>query len=245
MKRLHSYICVVLALALLMASCSHKPKLIPRDKLVKIHMEMLLADQWLKIENSFRRMADTSVVYGPILEKYKYNVDDYRYTVHQYLDQPEEFSKMFDETTELLRVKLDSLNRRIRAKEKADSTMRALLAMDIPKPELYSKFFEKMYARDTISLVMDSMHVYRLQEIIHDTMFDGPRLVIKEPPVPDSLSAGVDSLLAGADSLKGLAAIKDTTGLLELVGKTLGPMKKEEVRNKLKIIKAADDKLKK
>ena len=236
MKRLHSYIYVVLALVVLVASCGHKPKLIPREKLVRIHMEMLLADQWLKIENSFRRMADTSVVYGPILEKYNFSVDDYRYTVDQYIDKPEEFSELFDETTELLRVKLDSLNNRIRAQAKADSTMRALLAMDIPKPELYSKFFEKMYARDTISLLMDSMHVYRLQEIIHDTMFKGPLLVIKEPPVPDSL-------LAGADSLGGLAAIKDTTGLLEIVGNTLGPSKKEEIRKKIKRIQDADVKL--
>ena len=182
---------VVLVIAF---SCGHKSKLIPKEKLSRIHMEMLLADQWLRIGDMNRRAADTTLVYAPIFAKYGYDVDDYRYTVEYYLDQPEEFSKIFDRTTELLKFQLDSLNARERAKFKADSTMRALLAMDIPRPELYSKFFEQMYASDSISLKMDSMHVYRLERIIHDTMYNGPLLVIKEKPVPDSLNAEADSL---------------------------------------------------
>ena len=225
MKRTLSYIALVLIL--LAAGCSRKPKLISEENISKIHMEMLLADQWLKSGNN-RRQADTSLVYAPIFEKYGYTVEDYRYSVDHYLDMPEKFSKIFDRTTELLNIKLDSVNRAQRSKHKADSTLRALLAIDIPRPEMYSKFFEDIYARDSFAVHLDSMGVYRLERILHDTMFKGPLLVIKEKPRPDSLAADADSLLNATDSLRRI--VIDTSVVLE---KVPSPLKIQKAPRKI------------
>ena len=211
MKRALSYI--ALLVILLAVGCSRRPKLISAENLSKIHMEMLLADQWLRLNDNNRRKADTSLVYAPIMKKYGYTVEDYRYSVDHYLDTPEEFTKIFDRTTELLNKSMDSLNRAQQAKYKADSTLRALLAVKVPRPEMYSKFFEGMYARDTFAAQLDSMGVYRLERILHDTMFKGPLLVIKEKPQPDSLAADADSLLASNDSLQRMKV--DTAVVIE------------------------------
>ena len=76
--------------------------LIPRNKLAMIYAEMLMTDQWITDNPDIRSLADTSLIYEPILEKYGYNSEDYRYSVNVYLDDPERFSRIFRTTSEIL-----------------------------------------------------------------------------------------------------------------------------------------------
>lgn len=227
MKKIPSYLWKAVLVLVLIASCGPKVKLIPKDKLALIHMDMLMADQWLKIAGN-RQKVDTFQLYAPIFTKYGYDTEDYRHTVEYYLDSPEEFSKIFDKTTELLRARFDSVGNVLRARNKADSTMRALLAMDIRRPVLYKDFFKEPYASDTISFELDSNGIYQIQRIIRDTMFKGPLLVIKEEPVADSLQTAKDSLAkAGLDTLKAFEKPKRIVRE-NRISRNLTPIEREE-----------------
>ena len=73
-----------------LVSCSGDDgKVIPRSKLAEIYAEMFVTDQWLMDTPGVRRLADTSLVYEPILRKYGYTSEDYRVSVDRYMDDPE------------------------------------------------------------------------------------------------------------------------------------------------------------
>lgn len=60
------------------ASCGKdEAEVIPRGKLAEIYAEMLVTDQWISSTPGMRMIADTSLVYEPILEKYGYDNLDY------------------------------------------------------------------------------------------------------------------------------------------------------------------------
>ena len=50
MKRIIGYFFIALIFLSIMASCTRRAKVIPKSKLEKIYMEMLLVDQWIGIE---------------------------------------------------------------------------------------------------------------------------------------------------------------------------------------------------
>lgn len=93
-------------------SCKEEgPQIIPRNTLSEIYAEMLLTDQWIVNTSGARSIADTSLVYKPILEQYGYTLEDYQHTVNTYLDEPNRFAKIFARTENILN------NQLLRAKE--------------------------------------------------------------------------------------------------------------------------------
>ena len=85
MKTCLRNICLITSFLLLFA-CSREAKVIPRGKMAQIYAEMLVTDQWINSTPSVKRMADTSLVYEPILEKYGSSSADYRKSVETYMD---------------------------------------------------------------------------------------------------------------------------------------------------------------
>ena len=57
-------------------------------------------------------IADTSLVYAPILERYGYNAADYRRSVDYYLNDPDTYADIMKETVRILDSKLADLNKR-------------------------------------------------------------------------------------------------------------------------------------
>ena len=56
---------------MLSVSCrKDEAEVIPRSKMAEIYAEMLVTDQWITTTPGIRMIADTSLVYEPILEKY-------------------------------------------------------------------------------------------------------------------------------------------------------------------------------
>ena len=88
-----------LMLVCLLASCSGRPRIIPRSTLADIYAEMFLADQWLADHGSERRKADPSLFYDPIFQRYGYTFEDYDATIKRYLKDPEKFSKVFKDAS--------------------------------------------------------------------------------------------------------------------------------------------------
>ena len=187
MRRSLGHILVfALSAILLTVSCQKdEAEVIPRDTLSKIYSEMLLTDQWIITTPSVRMIADTSLVYEPILEKYGYDSDDYRKSVDFYMDDPERFSRILRETGVILNKRLDRLQ-----KEKAEiDRMKMLKARmerfrpDISFEEMFPYLGDEPYVHyyDSVSFEPDSTHMYRL--VMHetsDTVYDGIRMVIKD-----------------------------------------------------------------
>lgn len=96
---------IAIAGVLLLSACG--PKIIPERKLSEIYAEMFLADVWLSDNPRQRQVADTSLFYEAIFQKYGYTTADYDASVQKYLENPEKFSTIFEEAASILREKHD------------------------------------------------------------------------------------------------------------------------------------------
>lgn len=180
--------------AIVLASCSkHEVEVIPRSKMADIYMEMFMTDQWITSTPGMRMIADTSLVYEPILEKYGYDKLDYMHSVDFYMHDPERFSR-------ILRVCVDKLDKRIKHLRKMQR-QQELEAEAAKKLEKFLESFQTEYTfeeyfpymadepyvhyYDSLTFEPDSMLVYRLVPIERaDTLYDRLEMII----VSDSLS---------------------------------------------------------
>lgn len=77
-------------------------RVIDEEDMSKIYAEMLMTDQWINSTPDVRRIADTSLVYEPILRKYGYTSEDYRYSINYYLDHDDDFADIMKGTIRIL-----------------------------------------------------------------------------------------------------------------------------------------------
>lgn len=240
------HISVILALSLFLISCSKdkdEGKVIPRSKLAEIYAEMLMTDQWITGTPGIRQIADTSLVYEPILEKYGYTSADYRKSVDKYMDDPERFSRILRTTGELLDKRLTSLKKRkeeldhIRALEKLLHQLK--YEADFKAEDFFPYLFDEPYVHyyDSLDVKPDSvLMVYRFNNIDRaDTLFDGVRIIVRDSlDVKDTLAqsdtlAPVDSI-AAKDSLTAAGSIvRPVLPARKLVLNTSGKMKETTV----------------
>lgn len=240
------HISAILALSLFLISCSKdkdEGKVIPRSKLAEIYAEMLMTDQWITGTPGIRQIADTSLVYEPILEKYGYTSADYRKSVDKYMDDPERFSRILRTTGELLDKRLTSLKKRkeeldhIRALEKLLHQLK--YEADFKAEDFFPYLFDEPYVHyyDSLDVKPDSvLMVYRFNNIDRaDTLFDGVRIIVRDSlDVKDTLAqsdtlAPVDSI-AAKDSLTAAGSIvRPVLPARKLVLNTSGKMKETTV----------------
>ncbi len=198
------------AIVILFASCNRdEAEVIPRKKLAKIYAEMLVTDQWIISTPGIRKIADTSLVYEPILENYGYDSEDYRKSIDFYMNDPERFSRIFRTTGEILDSKLAEL-RKEQARLIAMSKLpKVRIEFDMGEFVPYLDGEPYVHYYDSLDVVMDSAtRMYRLSSIERgDTLYDRIRMIIVDSlSVADSLAladslAVADSLVV-ADSLK-------------------------------------------
>ncbi len=199
---------IVFVLAVIMAfsaSCrKDEAKVIPRGKMAKIYAEMLVTDQWITKTPGIRRIADTSLVYEPILESYGYNSADYRKSVDHYMNDPERFSRIFRTTGKILGDRLEEL-REDQAREMA-LAMLPKIKSDFKVWEYVPYWKDEPYVHyfDSLDVVLDSATLmYRFVSIERgDTLYDRIRMVKPDlPVVPDS----TETVLEEKDTLKKLS----------------------------------------
>lgn len=190
MMKLWKYILPLMA-AVVFASCSSKDEaeVIPRAKLADIYVEMFMTDQWISDTPGMRLIADTSLVYEPILEKYGYDKLDYIHSVDFYMNDPERFAR-------ILRSSMDKLDKRIahllkvkRQQELADEAAKTLerFKMDYTFEEYFPYMADEPYVHyyDSLAFEADSLMVYRLVAIeTADTLYDRLEMIVRA----DSLS---------------------------------------------------------
>ena len=120
--RLAHIVLVTLALAGL-AGC-RKASVIPANRMSDIYCDMFMMDQWVKDNLEARRTADTTLVYEPIFNKYGYTLADYNKSVDYYLENPDLFVKIAENTVEKLKAgeaRMNKLSEEIRKVELANS----------------------------------------------------------------------------------------------------------------------------
>lgn len=186
----------------LFASCrKDEAEVIPRGKLAKIYAEMLVTDQWITVTPGVRKIADTSLVYEPILAKYGYDSDDYRKSVEVYMNDPERFSRILRSTGEILDKRIKELKKQqilIELREKLPK-----IKADFRPEEFFPYLFDEPYVHyyDSIAFEPDSvLWIYRLKSIERaDTIYDQLRMIVL-----DSIAA-VDSIV-----LKDSVVVGDT-----------------------------------
>lgn len=207
MRRILRHIPLMLAFALVLSVSCRKDEvdIIPRSELSEIYAEMLMTDQWIMSTKGVRLIADTSLVYEPILEKYGYTTEDYVRTVDVYMNDPERFARVLRTTSEILDKRLEHLKKEkrkleaIAAKEKEIKKMADMLKSDFDPAEFFPYLNGEPYVHyyDSVSFEPDSaLLIYRLISIERsDTIYDRIRMIVKS----DTLS--VCDTLPVADTL--------------------------------------------
>ena len=198
-------------------SCGRKDVIGERD-LAHIYAEMLMMDQWINATPGARIIADTSLVYEPILRKYGYTSEVYRNSVEYYLEDPEDYADIMTATIKILDGRLEEL-RDLKVKQQEDKDRanfvkkiardikfdRRWLYVDRLKDERYGKI-------DSLSVEWDTLtYAYRMKSVPWsekpDTLQVSDSLAVLDslPPV-DSLPR-LDSLDA-KDTLPALDTIR-------------------------------------
>ena len=223
-------VALAFAALLLLSSCNREEeKVIPRSKLSKIYAEMLLTDQWIGETPELRQIADTSLIYEPILERYGYSKLDYLHTVDTYLDDPERFARIWRETADILDERLrDARKRRSAMETEAEKIRRRKkFAVDFQLDSIFPYMLKEpfIHYHDSLAFGIDSaIRAYRMHDVVlADTTYDGLVMNIRR----DSLALA--DTLAAHDSL----AVKDSLRQVETsvmavpVEKTIGKLKEE------------------
>ena len=205
MMRLFKHILVILTAVLLTQACSgEKDKVIPRSKLAEIYAEMFVTDQWLVDNPKVRRIADTSLVYQPILEKYGYTAADYRKSVDKYMDDPERYSRILRSSAKILEGKIAHLEKRKKQLEHEAAlkllreSMKIEVMFDIDGNFPYLRKEPYVHYYDSLAVEPDSMMIYRFRNIDRgDTIYRDLRMVIL-----DSLKAEKADSVQVIDTVK-------------------------------------------
>lgn len=207
MKLRVGHIALVLLVISALAACSRGAKKIPKSKMADIYAEILVTDQWINNNYSYRKLADTSLVYAPILRKYGYTVEDYMYSVELYMNDSERFSRILRTTAERLDKRLVKLQAE---KDRLDRIKynKETYVFDFHSENAFPYLKGMPDYFDTLRVEIDTLTMaYELvQEILNDTIFRGPGFIVREKALPDSLELARLDSLARVDSLAKVTA---------------------------------------
>lgn len=203
----HFVILLLLAAIVLVPSCRRNgPRVIPRGKLAKIYAEMFVTDQWIQNTPKLRSIADTSLVYEPILEKYGYTSEDYQHSVQHYMDDPERFSRILRTTGEILDDQIKDLKRKQKELQELEAKRLAESKRKYPEYELWYTELPPRNERDysdTISVGWDTaslMFKFRYMPRT-DTIYEGVRMIVPADTLTVADSLAVTDSIAAVDSV--------------------------------------------
>lgn len=185
------HIFIILTAALLcLSSCMEKESIIPKDIMSQIYYDIYMTDEAVDVNYRLRRMADTMRVYEPIFNRYGYTTEDYNRSVNFYMERPDKFEDVFEETKTML--------------EKRKAELNSILEAEGKRPRLWSLVDSlELYTSEGIHAGM----VYKYMRVL----FFKPDSTVPESPVIDSafIERPVNQFLIFNDSA--LNADKDFT----------------------------------
>lgn len=184
---------------------------------------MILADQRINHDYSARQMADTSLVYAPILKKHGYSVEDYQKSVEYYIKNPDRYARIFRYTVLNLETKLKELEKE---KEIMDAIKEKKEGIQKYKPKkiffLTGIYNKDIFFDDSLKFYVDSTggELYFDPQLGRDTIYDGPKREIR---------LKIDSL---AGDSKKLDSLRIDSLKLDLLRKDLSKLKLGENNKK-------------
>lgn len=163
-----------------LASCGTRRHVIPRKDLTDIYVDLFLADGWYDTHIQYRRAADTTDFYGPILKKYGYTSEDYRASVEYYLRDPDRFSRIFKNAASKIGKSVKVLETREGELREIQDLLR-IAAKFAPKMTMFSEFMAQgPLPTDTIAFRKDSITgAWLIARVARDTMYLGPRMYVR------------------------------------------------------------------
>lgn len=219
---------LLIAACVFVSSCSkEEARVIPRSKLTKIYAEMLVADQWIQTSSDKRTAADTMLVYEPILEEYGYTSADYRYTLNEYLNDPDRFSRILRSVVDICDARIKELEEQQKLldqlREKEKNRIPADFRLESRFPYLHGD--AKIQYYDSLTVEIDSLTAeYRYCNIDRsDTLYEGPAMVIQI----DSLSVSDSLAVADSVAIKAEEKVRLQTEDPIKVKKTLNQLNRE------------------
>lgn len=207
------HIIPVLALsAALAVSCRNDgPRVIEDDEMSQIYAEMLITDQWINSTPGVRTIADTSLVYEPILVRYGYTSEDYRHSVSYYLDEPELLAEIMEETVNILDRRLDALKKEKDRQVKEDEWDQYVKSItpdvrlkDILLHDKDASDFTTLSPEDSLAVSWDSTaHFYRMDIVTRtDTLALADTLEVADTSVLRGSLPAADTLVTADTLLK-------------------------------------------
>ena len=184
---------IVLAVLALLALSACGPRRIPKGEMEDIFYQMFLQDQKIKQDRSLKQMADTSLVYEPILESKGYDTDDYLYSLHEYLAEPEKMEKIMGNVAERIEKELKGVKKEVELEKWRDRML------SIYRKQIDTSKFPKLRVRpvDTLKVRFDGDSAY-----MHKVV-DSLKLIPRDSLIflRDTVEIKADSLLEVTDSL--------------------------------------------
>ena len=183
--KLWKYILPLIAVVVF-ASCSSKDEaeVIPRNTMADIYVEMLMMDQWISNMPGMRNIADTSLVYEPILQKYGYDKFDYIHSVNFYMDDPERFSRILRTSMDKIDDRIAELQNKLKEQQLAEEAAKKIdrFKQDYSFKEYFPYLDDEPYVHyyDSLTFEVDSFKTYRLVPIeTKDTLYDRLKMIVK------------------------------------------------------------------
>ncbi len=160
------YLLIILTAALVsLPSCRDRKDIIPKGTMSKIYYDIYMTDEAVDVNYGLRKMADTMRIYEPIFNKYGYTTEDYNRSVSFYLERPDKFESVFEDTKTML--------------EKRKAQLNAILEAEGKRPRLWSLVDSlELYTSEGVHAGM----AYKCMRIL----FFKPDSTIPESPVIDS-----------------------------------------------------------
>lgn len=184
---------IALTLLVLLAISACGPKKISKGDMEEIFYEMFIQDQILKQDRTLRQMADTSLVYAGILESRGYDTDDYLYSLHEYLAEPEDMEKIMGNVAERIEKELKVVRSEVALEAWRDKMLsiysKKIDTTKFPKPRIRPV--------DTLKVRFEGDSAYLHKEI------DSLKLIPRDSLIflRDTVEVKADTLLAAKDSL--------------------------------------------
>ena len=108
-------------------SCHRAP--IPLDTLTIIIAEMLTVEQRIQEVPNLSSMADTSLVYLALLQKYGYSTNDLLYSMNRFAREPEKLKKALRHQLDLMNAQKKAMERQLdKQRKKIDSNQKEWFA---------------------------------------------------------------------------------------------------------------------
>ena len=231
------------AIAVTAAVSCNRTEVIPRSEFSKIYADMMLADQWFRQNPGSRVMADTSLVYEAVLEKYGYDTDDYMASVRKYMRDPERFSRIMKNAADRL-DKVATATAKAIEKRTAEMTRKAETHSGLSK--VMQKFSPASVWHGATAIVVDENFEVFVVRKPSDTSFSGPEIIICKDTVVSGDNEPVDSVSAEAPALQDSVAVQKDTAVIKAEapdGKPAGESRKLETRPSLPASRPSADRL--